>query len=83
MRIIDGPMSRKAYQQLAALEIEFRDTGTVYKCPAGQHDDLAMSCAMLAWAARHPHVGEWFNFAMRDRQPRIRRPDAYGWAAFT
>jgi hypothetical protein len=26
----------------------------VYKCLPGQHDDLGISCAMLAWAARHP-----------------------------
>jgi hypothetical protein len=31
-----------------------RESGTVYTCPPGQHDDLGISCAMLAWAAGHP-----------------------------
>ena len=33
-----------------SLETEVRDTGIVYSCLPGQHDDLGMSCAMLAWA---------------------------------
>ena len=28
----------------------------VYTCLPGRHDDLGISCAMLAWAARHPHL---------------------------
>jgi hypothetical protein len=56
VRFVDGPMSQKAYQQLMNLEAELRDTGVVYKCLPGQHDDLGISCAMLAWAARHPHL---------------------------
>jgi hypothetical protein len=27
-----------------------RETGVVYTCPPGQHDDLGISCAILAWA---------------------------------
>src|SRR5947207_11237373 len=27
-----------------------RSSDLVYSCPAGQHDDLGISCAMLAWA---------------------------------
>jgi hypothetical protein len=27
-----------------------RESGIVYSCPPGQHDDLGISCAMLAWA---------------------------------
>ena len=47
----DGPDARRAYGQLEALEPEMRETGIVYKCPPGHHDDLGISCAMLNWAA--------------------------------
>jgi hypothetical protein len=80
VRFVDGPMSQKAYQQLMNLEAELRDTGVVYKCLPGQHDDLGISCAMLAWAARHPHLQGWMQASPR---PRIRRPQQYGWGAFT
>ena len=73
VKIVDGPMSRKAYEQLVNLEVEFRDTGTVYTCPPGQHDDLGISCAMLAWAARHPHLESWVRMAAPPR-PINRRP---------
>jgi len=36
-----------------------RESGTVYTCPPGQHDDLGISCAMLAWAAGHQHLRYW------------------------
>jgi hypothetical protein len=26
-----------------------------------KHDYLGVSCAMLAWAARHPHLEYWFR----------------------
>jgi hypothetical protein len=66
--------SKRAYAQLVALELEQRESGIVYKCPPGQHDDLAISLAMLAWAARHPHVQCWMrpiNNAHPRRRPRI------------
>jgi hypothetical protein len=31
------------------LETEIRDSGIIYKCLPGQHDDLGIFCAMLAW----------------------------------
>ena len=31
----------------------------------GKHDDLGISCAMLAWAARHPHLELGFAISMR------------------
>jgi hypothetical protein len=73
-------MAQKAYQQLEALDVEYGDTGTVYKCPPGQHDDLGISCAMLVWAATHPHLSGW----VRQAQPRPRvkvksAPDSRGW----
>jgi hypothetical protein len=82
VRIVDGPASRRAYEQLMALETEMRENGTVYSCPSGQHDDLGISCAMLAWAARHPHLRSWVNMAMSARRPPRPR-QTYGWAAFT
>jgi hypothetical protein len=63
VRIVDSPMAQKAHAQLEALEVEYRDTGTVYRCLPGHHDDLGISCAMLAWAARHAHLPYWFRTA--------------------
>jgi hypothetical protein len=33
----------------------------VYRCLPGQHHDLAISCALLAWAARYTHLRIWFS----------------------
>ena len=63
---------RRAYEQLANLEVEYRESGTVYTCPPGKHDDLGISCAMLAWAARHPHLPYWFRNLEAARRPRRR-----------
>ena len=82
VRFVDGPNSKRAFEQLANLETELRETGTVYTCPPGQHDDLGMSCAMLAWAARHPHLSHWVGTSERSRNAP-KRQDSYGWAAFT
>ena len=80
VRMVDGPMSRRAYEQLMNLETELRETGTVYKCLPSQHDDLGISCAMLAWAARHPHLSSW----TRALEPRRRHPrQQFNWDAFT
>jgi hypothetical protein len=82
VRIVDRPMSQKAYAQLMALEQELRETGMVYTCPPGQHDDLAISLAMLVWAAKHLHLRDWNRRAMAGRRPRSqgRGPNsALGW----
>ena len=68
VRILHGANSFRAYEQLMRLEIEFKQNRTVYKCPVGHHDDLAMSCAMLVWAAQHPHLPRWC-WAL---EPRVR-----------
>jgi hypothetical protein len=82
VRIVDRPTTRRAYEQLMGLETEIRESGIVYSCPPGQHDDLGISCAMLVWAARHPHVKFWFSTALAER--RARRPrQRHGWEAFT
>jgi hypothetical protein len=72
VRTVDDPMSRRAYEQLMNLGTEFRDT-VVYKCLPGQHDDLGISCAMLAWAARHPHLSSWTR-ALEPPRRRTRQP---------
>jgi hypothetical protein len=82
IRFVEGPESRRAYAQLEALEPEQRESGRVYKCLAGQHDDLAMSFAMLAWAAQHLHFDEWARPIFDAHRPRQRQP-GYGWGAFT
>jgi hypothetical protein len=82
VKIVDGPMSRLAYQQLMRLETEFRESGIVYSCPSGQHDDLGISCAMLAWAARHPHLPSWVRTSEQSRIIRKRKP-APSWLAWT
>ena len=82
VRCADAPNIRRAYEQLANLEAEFREAGMVYACPVGQHDDLGISCAMLAWAARHPHLERWLRnlqAALRPRKPR----EKFNWAAVT
>ena len=70
VRFAEGPETRRAYEQLANLELEFRDSGMIYSCPVGLHDDLGISCAMLCWAARHPHLQNWM------RNLSSRRPSA-------
>ena len=79
--LVDSQESRRAYEQLAALEPEQRDSGMVYKCPAGQHDDLGMSLAMLAWAAQHLHLNAWQRPIFDAHRPRKQRQE-YGWSSF-
>ncbi len=84
VRMVKGPMSQKAFGQLEGLQTEMRDTGTVYTCLPGQHDDLGISCCMLNWAARHPHLRSWMTNAFADRMPVVRRIDAKtAWSATT
>ena len=82
IRLIDGPMARRAYEQLNALEFERTEDRVRYICPPGQHDDLAMSLAMLAWAADHPHFMQVWVRPIEDRyRPKARGPK-YGWKSF-
>ncbi len=74
VKIADRPTTRRAYEQLMALETEVRDSGIVYSCPSGHHDDLGISCAMLAWAARHPHLQYWARTVESARRPPRPRP---------
>ena len=80
--LVKGPESQRAFAQLAALETVQRDSGTIYKCPPGQHDDLGISWAMLVWATQHPHLGEWVRLIAVARRPRRSPQNACGWGAF-
>ena len=82
MRIVNNEVSRGAYQQLAELEVVDKDTGHFYNCVSGRHDDLGISCAMLAWAARHPHLREWVLIFEQSRIIRKPKPNV-SWAAWT
>jgi hypothetical protein len=82
IRMTDGPMARKAYEQLNVLEFERTDDRVRYICPPGQHDDLAMSLAMLAWAADHRHFMEVWVRPIEDRhRPKV-RGQKFGWKSF-
>ncbi len=74
VRLGKSPEIVRAYEQLANLELEYRETGAVYTCASGRHDDLGISLAMLAWAARHPHLAVWTRNMQAARQPRRPRP---------
>lgn len=82
VKFSDSEDMRRAYEQLANLETEYRDTGLIYTCPPGHHDDLGISCAMLAWAARHPHLQEWMRNLPAAQQARKPRPKV-SWQAWT
>jgi hypothetical protein len=83
IRLIDGPMARRAYEQLNALEFERTEDRVRYICAPGQHDDLAMSLAMLAWAADHPDFMKLWVRPIEDRyRPRPRRPQGNPWKTF-
>jgi hypothetical protein len=82
VRFVEGPVIRQAYDQLANLELEYRESGAIYTCPPGKHDDLGISCAMLAWAARHLHLETWLRNLEAARRPRGTR-QKFGWPAFT
>jgi len=73
VRVLGGQASRRAYEQLTMLEMEYRHSGTIYGCASGRHDDLAISCAILVWAAQHPHL-EWW---CRPLEPQVRRGNQY------
>ena len=81
VRIVHGPLTQRAHEQLTRLETEVRESGIVYRCVPGQHDDLGISCAMLTWAAHHPHLSYWVDTAFASRRPRRPPPQIspQGW----
>ena len=65
---------RRGFEQLANLEVEYREGGTIYQCAVGQHDDLGISFAMLCWAAQHPHLSQWMRNIEASHRPRRQSP---------
>jgi len=79
VRILGGETSRRAYEQLTMLEMEYRQSGAIYGCASGRHDDLAISCAIVVWAAQHPHLPYWCR-ALEPPPPRTYEPlSPAGW----
>ena len=77
------PAAKKAFAQLADLEVQVTGNGNrIYACQASKHDDLAISIALLTWASRHSHVKEWMRIA-GPRHQRERQPSKFGSAAWT
>ena len=80
VRILDGATSRRAYEQLTMLEMDYRQNGTIYGCPSARHDDLAISCAILVWAAQHPDLEYWARvLERRVRTSKRPAPTAAAW----
>ena len=80
VRLVKGPTSQKAFGQLEGLQTELSETGVAFACLPGQHDDLGISCCMLYWAARHPHLRFWMTDAFAERMPRPPQPK-FKWGA--
>jgi hypothetical protein len=79
IRLIDGPMVRKAYEQLNALEFERTEDRVRYICPPGQHDDLAWPC----WLGRQTIGISWkFGRPIEDRHRPKAKGQKYGWRSF-
>ena len=77
------PIANQAFGQLADLELQVTNSGNrIYACQPSKHDDLAISLALLVWAARHPHSGEWMKLA-RPRLSRNRPTPIFSSAAWT
>ena len=58
------PIAKQAFRQLADLEVQVTNSGNrIYACQPSKHDDLAISLALLVWAARHAHNTEWMKLA--------------------
>jgi hypothetical protein len=77
--ILDGISGWRAYEQLLMLEMEYRQSGAIYGCASGRHDDLAISCAIVVWAAQHPHLPYWCR-ALEPPPPRTYEPlSPAGW----
>lgn len=74
VRLGRGADVRRGYEQLANLDVDYRQGGTVYQCAPGHHDDLGISFAILAWAAQHPHLCAWMRNVGATRQLRAGRP---------
>ena len=84
LKLVPGdPVARQAFGQLTDLEEVTTDAGNrIYACQPSKHDDLAISLALLVWAARHPHVMEWMRLA-RPKTAHDRQTSKFGPRAWT
>ena len=73
VRILDGAKSQRAYEQLMISKKKSDQSGIIYRCLSRHHDDLAISCAMVVWAAQHPHLPRWC-WPLEPRAARRTRP---------
>ena len=81
IRLPESAEARHTFEQLAALEREQRENSIIYKCSPGQHDDLAISLALLAWAAQHLHLDAWQQ-PIFNAHRRLPPPSKYDWSSF-
>jgi hypothetical protein len=51
VKFVDGPMARRAYEQLMRLDIEMHETGIVYSWPSGRTTISASPAP--CWRGRH------------------------------
>ncbi len=72
VRFVDGPMSGAPTGNWRLWRPRCAKAERSTRCPPGQHDDLGISCAMLAWAARHPHLRIWMQPALPSRASAYR-----------
>jgi hypothetical protein len=82
VRLSQDAEVRRGFDQLTKLETEYRESGKIYKCAPGRHDDLGISLAMLVWAAQHRHLRSWMQGIAASRR-RVSRPAPFSWEAFT
>ena len=73
IRVADNDNNRTAYNELNRLQVEARQRGRVYSCPGGEHDDLAISWAMLVFFAKHPVLRQFVRVLERNSVPRPQR----------
>ncbi|CAH2402694.1 hypothetical protein [Mesorhizobium escarrei] len=71
------------HDDLPLLEVQVTNSGNrIFACQPSRPDDLAISLALLVWAARHPHITEWTKLA-RPRLGRARSAPKFGSTAWT
>src|SRR5271157_1343451 len=79
VRLSNSQDIRRGYEQLANLDVDYREGGAVYQYALGQHDDLGISFATLSWAAQHPHLENWMRNIEAARRPRpLRQKISWG-----
>src|SRR5271165_1883447 len=79
VRLSNSQDIRRGYEQLANLDVDYREGGAVYQYALGQHDDLGISFATLCWAAQHPHLENWMRNIEAARRPRpLRQKISWG-----